>query len=81
MILSVFKPLSSLTSSLLIVHLLCMCVNFWLCLLFIAMCGLSLVMSGSCSLVAVHRLHTVMASLVVASILGFLGFSSCSAQA
>ena len=66
MILSVFKPLSSLTSSLLIVHLLCMCVNFWLCLLFIAMWGLSLVvMSGGCSLVAVHRLHTVMASPVV----------------
>ena len=66
MILPVFKSLSSLTSSLLIVYLLCVCVNFWLCLLFIAVCGLSLVvMSGGCSLVAVHRPHAVMASLVV----------------
>ena len=55
---------------------------FWLPWVFVAMCGLSLVVaSGGYSLDAGHRLLTAMASLVAERGLGGMGFSSCGKPA
>ena len=55
-------------------------INFWLCWVFVAACGLSLVLgSRGYSLVVVHRLLTVLASLepCPGQALEWAGFSSC----
>ena len=62
--------------------LLCVRVFIWLLWVFVAMCGLSLVVaSGGYSLDAVHRLLIAMASLVAEHGLGGMGFSNCGKPA
>ena len=59
-----------------------LCICFWVHWVFVAVQGLSLVAaSGGCSLVDMHRLLTVVASLVVEHGLGRAGFCGCSTQA
>ena len=60
---------------------------FWLCWVFVAVQGLSLhAVSGGCSLAAVHRLRTALASLAVgigawASVAAVGGLNSCGSRA
>ena len=48
-----------------LINLFILCIYFWLCWVFVAACGLSLVAaSGGLLFVVVHRLLTVVASFV-----------------
>ena len=59
-----------------------LCICFWVHWVFVAVQGLSLVAaSGGYSLVDMHRLLTVVASLVVEHELRWAGFSGCGTQA
>ena len=62
-------------------NLLILFIYFWLCWVFVAACGLSLVMvSGGYSLVVVQRLLTGVASCWGAQALKAYGLSSCGAR-
>ena len=56
--------------------------KFWLCRLFAAVCGLSLIVqSGGCPPAAARRLLTALASLAAEHRLWPVGFRSCGSRA